>query len=129
MRGDDIHAAAKSILTGQSTLAMDPDYVETAQGFIAKLKARIGEFHVVAVENRYTSGCLTGQPDLLALDENGCLHIADWKSGWGDVPEAAVNAQVRGYVVLVSIAYGDNEKEIMAHIVTPKGITSVAYSQ
>lgn len=75
-----------------------------------------------------------GQCDFWFIAEDWSLHVCDWKTGWGDVPDARINMQARVYLLGVAIGLTDDQlKRVLAtgaawsHIITPRGMTSCRY--
>jgi hypothetical protein len=93
----------------------------------------------VRVEYPVSFGAWTGTADLLAVLRHGdgrrALHIVDWKSGFSEVPAAAVNAQARAYVSGISGALLESfgvapvigAPLVIVHIITPRGFTSAGF--
>lgn len=123
-RGTRVHEACAAILKG---LQVEPnDDTALAQLLVGRFVERVakGGYRVIAVEHAMAIGTWHGRCDAV-LEIDNALHVVDWKTGWGYVPDAADNAQLRVYVAMASTIWPRDM--YYAHIVTPREITSVAY--
>lgn len=75
-----------------------------------------------------------GRTDLWFIATDGTLHVVDWKTGWGDTPDARISMQARIYFLGVLQSLPENlQKRIVAeglgytHIITPRGMTTCRY--
>ena len=73
-----------------------------------------------------------GRCDFWFVADDRTLHVCDWKTGFGEVPEAAVNMQTRIYLCAVYLKQvGKGSKSFVdaqAHILTPRGISTAVYT-
>lgn len=132
-RGDRIHKFMASLFS--SEFPPPEDITEEEMDTAIKLRDKImpffpspgerGELYI-EVEVHLVHEFLSGHIDLHVWNDDGEHLIADWKTGWGDVAPAVVNAQVRAYSCLAAAHYPYSE--IRATLVTPRGVdTPVIY--
>jgi len=129
-RGTRIHALIADLI-GDGKIAGDPQEIVTAGEMLGAARDYMDAHHggiriTIAVEYDLDRKWLTGHPDWVVECNDGTRHVWDWKTGWGEVPEAEVNGQLRAYFVLTQMECATPEIT-WCHILTPKGRTSVAY--
>lgn len=81
---------------------LSPDEKDITETLVQKTKAFLdsmgGQSSAPVCESAVEFGDWRGHPDFICLCDSGRrLVILDWKSGWGDIPPAESNAQLRGY--------------------------------
>ena len=130
--GTRMHAIIAAIINGGRLPDLNPtaDELEAAAQMIVRAETAMGfrlDAHATAeTEVELAADVWTGHCDLIAqCPARDALHVVDWKTGWGDVPDAADNAQMRVYACLVSAREVGNT--IHVHVVTRTGVTSATY--
>jgi hypothetical protein len=125
-RGKRIHALIEKMDENAAK-----DEVETAKLLIEQRNKAITDECLMSVNEQqlYLKGTpWSGRPDTV-LFTNDAIHLVDYKSGWGNVPEADCNAQLRCYVVMVDQEYNSVKKRpIIGHIIQQHGFSSVVYN-
>jgi len=115
-RGTRIHAWLASMAKQAYTPELTAEEREAATTMWDTVKDMIYT-RMAEVEKPLEWAGWTGTPDLVLWDSDSTT-IIDYKSGWGDIPEAAGNAQLRVYAMLAQ------DSPVEAIIVTPRGIHS-----
>ena len=130
--GTRMHAIIAAIINQEQFTGLTPtrDELDTASLMIVRAEAAIGErcdqWASKATEARVARGVWTGHVDLVVVPRSqDCKHVVDWKTGWGDVPDAADNAQMRAYACMVTPTH--DPVPVHCHVVTRTGITSTVY--
>lgn len=106
------YAVMKDALYGANTGGLNPEELETAEA----IRVQVDEI----LRDQFPGGCTmrfekrlwmdigklrhSGKPDLLAFTDNRIV-IADYKTGWGFVPDSDVNLQLRDLAVLAWETY------------------------
>lgn len=127
--GTTIHAA----LAGQEhrRLTVPEEQVfERCQDAIGAYLEELGEPGHQLVEKRMVIPAkhlglmgleITGHPDLVVVyPEKKLAVIFDYKTGWGDVPKAYVNLQLRIYAIAVRMKFGADVERVDVVILQPR---------
>jgi len=121
-RGTRIHEWLAASFSGDSLPALKPEEEETARQLKDSIEPYFPEgeltFHV---EKEMEAEGWTGHVDLIVEgSESDWILVVDWKTGWGELPEPAVNAQLRVYAFLASRVW--KHHQVRATLVTPRGV-------
>jgi hypothetical protein len=113
--------------------AIADDELYTANYLAGKLQSILAQHGGLNVEESIFEQAMkwrgwTGHPDLVAQCMDGTVHLVDWKTGWGDVPDADTNLQIRVYVCMIAGEYKEKD-EFYAHIVSRAETTSTLYTK
>lgn len=129
-RGERIHEWLAKKTMGYATPELAPDELEVAEKLYALAEPMWPAPGLPGVmrfaEQPMALGCWSGHADVLHISEMD-ITVTDWKTGWGDVPDADCNAQLRVYACLASRYYG--RPTVRALLVTPQGATQVVYGR
>lgn len=88
---------------------------------VIEMYVKDGQLVSVDSEEAYSFGEITGHPDLIEFHvENGksIAVLFDYKTGWIEVDEPALNLQLRGYTYLLFKTY-DTLEEVICAIIQP----------
>lgn len=131
-RGTRIHAIVAAMLTGKDLeVVEDADDLEAASECVRRIRALFAEHGTVEdviCEEHIEAIGWSGHPDAYALMSDASAVLIDVKSGWGDVPDPSVNAQLRVYAAMLWAAH--DLHPIVATIIKPHGapITPTVYN-
>lgn len=121
-RGNRIHAYLAAMFSGMPA-TLDEEEAELAQRLMDSIDAYLPDGQLTyMVEHRMEWLGWTGHVDLIVQgSESDWILVVDWKTGWGELPEPAVNAQLRVYSALAFCEFG---KPVRATLCTPRGVAS-----
>lgn len=126
-RGRKIHAELAAYATAIKEVNDLPKLSDEAailwgrmETSVIMLAAGATDYKIEDIETHYHGFGWSGHPDLL-VSTGKTLHVIDYKTGWGDTPEAADNAQVRVYAVL------SGWTDVYCHVVPLTAVTTTTH--
>lgn len=122
-RGTRIHAWLAAKVRQETLPDLNDDELATAETLWEKADVGHLSASTAATEASldYMGGAITGHPDLMYLDEQGNVHIDDYKSGFWTRRESADNAQLRVYAVMVywNLPKKNRPPAVIVRLITP----------